>query len=87
MSVIEISAGMLVRVVQVNHPVFAKDIGEIVRVTQLLPGSHAAWCRPTKLFPRKTRKGVVLEPANWDILRDIDFLEPYFGPHPETLSP
>ncbi len=73
-----IAVGMLVRIIAVNHPNFADSIGSVERVTRISADSQQAWCKPTKLFPRKTRKGVVMVEANWEVLRGVDQIQPVY---------
>lgn len=74
-----IQEGMLVRIVCVHHPVFAKNVGEIERVMRMSSDGRQAWCKPVKLFPKKTRNGVVMQEACWETLRSVDSIEPVYG--------
>lgn len=70
-----ITAGSRVRIIAVNHHNFNEDIGTTATVIRLVADGTMAWCRPDKLFPKKTRKGVEMVPAHWEILRHVHTLE------------
>lgn len=86
MSCIQIKPGMRVRVVSVHHPCFARDIGKIEVVVRISSDGRQAWCKPIRLFPRKTRKGIVMKGANWETLRSVESIEPYFDALPESAA-
>lgn len=82
----KIKPGMMVRIVSTHHPCFARDIGKIEVVTRISADGRQAWCKPTKLFPRKTRKGIVMDEACWETLRSVDSIEPFFDTLPESAG-
>lgn len=69
----QFEVGQLVRVTRVHHPVFNREIGSLKAITRI--NGNMAWVRPCALYPRKTRKGIVYQRANWESLYSLDQLE------------
>ncbi len=66
--------GQRVRIRAVQHPCFAREIGQIEEVTRVT--DLCVWCRPTRLCPRKTQYGIKMERACWETIRMAHELEP-----------
>ena len=71
------------RVARMHHPVFEREVGQVVIVTRVHHHADGAsvWATPDREIRRTLRNGrEVVERPNWQTVYGVDQLEPAAGP-------